>query len=87
MAKDDFHLKVELTPEERERNARILGRVIEFFLVPVLMGILIGIGNWITISVALFWWGFGIYGLFVDKEAFVIQIVLMVLFGWGKESS
>ncbi|MBU4069505.1 MAG: hypothetical protein KJ646_00815 [Nanoarchaeota archaeon] len=79
MSKEDFFPKVNLTAEERERNARIFWKIIEAILVPVLIGILVGWGSWITLAVGLIWWGFGIYGLFTNWEDFIIMIILKLL--------
>jgi len=72
MTENDFFLKVDLTQAEKIKNNKIFWRIVEAIIVPVLISALLGIGHWITVLTALLWWGLGIYGLFVDKEAFII---------------
>ncbi len=79
MPNNNFSLKVNLPQADRERNARIFGKVIEAIIVPVFIGIFIGLGNPITIIVAIIWWGFGVYGLFTNWEDFIIQVILKLL--------
>jgi len=74
-----FSQKVNLPQADRERNARIFGKIIEAIIVPVLIGVFIGLGNPITIIVAIIWWGFGVYGLYTNWEDFITQIILKLL--------
>mgnify|MGYP001591577834 CR=1 FL=1 len=73
------HLRINLSIQERERNARIFGKIVEAIIVPVLIGALIGWGSWITWTVGIIWWGIGIYGLFTNWEDFIIEIILRIL--------
>jgi hypothetical protein len=77
MENSDFYPKVSLTKVQRMTNSRIFWRVVEAIILPAFISILLGIEHGITITIALLWWSVGIYGLFVDKELFITQIILM----------
>lgn len=79
MPKNNLSLKVNLSQADRERNLRIFEKVVEAIIVPVFIGIFIGLGNPITIVVAIIWLGFGVYGLCTNWEDFIIQIILKLL--------
>jgi malate/lactate dehydrogenase len=77
--KNDFFPKVDLSKTERIRNSRIFKKVIEAILVPVFVGILLGLGNPITFIVAIFWEVAELVVLFYDREALVIEVILRLL--------
>jgi len=79
MPNNGFSLKIDLPKADRERNLRIFGKVVEAIILPVFIGILLGWGSWITILVAIVWWGLGVYGLFTNWEDFIIQVILKLL--------
>ena len=79
MIKKEISFRINLTKEERKMNLRIFEKIIEAIIVPVLVGILIGWGNFITWIIGVVWISTGIYGLFLDKEAFIIQTILILL--------
>jgi len=79
MTKNKSPLYVNITPSERARNFRIFIKIVEAIIVPVLIGILAGYGSGITLIVTIVWWGFGIYGLFINWKDLIIQIILKLL--------
>ena len=70
---------VNFTAAEKSRNLRIVLKIFEAIISPVIMGILAGWGSWITSITSIIWWGVGVYGLFTNWEDFIIMIILRFL--------
>ena len=77
----EYFKKVELnlSDEDKTRNVRIFWKIVEASILPVLIGVFLGLGHWLTWIVGIIWWGAGIYGLFINWEDFIIQIILRLL--------
>lgn len=71
--------KLNLTVKEKKRNAKIFFKIVEAIILPVLIGILMGAGHFVTILISIIWLGTGIYGLFINWEDFIFQILLRFL--------